>query len=130
MEEFLTEFIDNRSNHKFCITFAKDKDLDKRFPNHGFDVFEQRAANYLDPHFKGIHLRKFKQFDSTKDRVENFIMEALEEDANGDINAGLNNNVDNAGGGEMSPTSKLRFEFEAQEPAEREESKIRKEMSI
>lgn len=132
MEEFLTEFIENRSNDKFGITFARElkKNLDKRFPNHGLDVFEQRAANYLDPHFKGIHLRKFKQFDSTKDRVENFIMEALEEDANGDINAGLNNNVDNAGGGEMSPTSKLRFEFEAQEPAEREESKIRKEMSL
>ena len=41
MEEFLTGFIDDRSNDKFCITFARDRDLDKRFPNHGFDVFEQ-----------------------------------------------------------------------------------------
>ena len=134
MEEFLAAFIANKNNDKFGITFAKElkRNLEKRFPNHGLNVFERRAANYLDPHLKGIHLRKFKQFDSTKDRIETFIMESLEDTSN-DNETGVNetnNNIEDLSGGNMSPTSKLRFELEAEDPAEKDDSIIRKEMSV
>ena len=131
MEEELLEFIANRNNDKFGITFAKElkRNLEKRFPNHGLNVFERRAGNYLDPHFKGIHLRKFKKFDSTKDEIENRI-NAAQDDA---IDEGVerNNNIQGNNSQEnMSPTAKLRLEFEGLEPNEREVSKVRAEMAL
>ena len=67
MEEGLRDFINDVENDKFGITFAREmkKNLEKRFPNYGLDVFVRRAANYLDPHFKGIHLKMFRYFDAT-----------------------------------------------------------------
>ena len=111
MEEFLTEFIGNRANDKFGITFAKElkKNLEKRFPNHGTNVFEIRAANFLDPHFKGIHLRKFKQLDSTKQQIEECINDALENPDEVMIPPlpGETNNNREVDQGNMSPTHNL-----------------------
>ena len=44
----------------------------------GLSVFERRAANYLDPCLKGIHLRKFHQFESTKDELETLCKELVD----------------------------------------------------
>ena len=131
MEEFLADFIANRNNDKFGVMFAKElqKNLGKRFPNHGLGVFERRVANYLDPHFKGIHLRKFKQFESTKDEIETFIGEEMDDPI--DLTDGeRNNNVESLTDGNMSPTSKLRFELAVLQPTEREDTKMKKELAL
>ena len=133
MEQNLIEFINNKNNDKFGITFAKElrRNLDKRFPSHGLHVFERRAANYLDPCLKGIHLRKFQQFEATKEDLEN-LYKRTEDD---DLAVGAEENVDNnnaatevVGDKELSPTSKLKFEFELPVAEEIENCKIRKEM--
>ena len=136
MEEELKDFISDGRNDKFGITFAKElkKNLEKRFPNHGLQVFERRAANYLDPHFKGIHLKKFKYLDATKDEIERGQVD--EEDDQ--IVADKENNVDNMESNinddsaieDMSPTAKLRLELEAADPPNAKTSKIRAEMAV
>ena len=131
MEEYLTDFIANRNNDKFGVMFAKElqKNLWKRFTNHGLGVFERRVANYLDHHFKGIHLRKFKQFESTKDEIETFIGEEMDDPI--DLTDGeRNNNVESLTDGNMSPTSKLRFELAVLQPTEREDTKMKKELAL
>ena len=133
MEEKLTEFIANRNNDKCGVTFAKElkKNLERRFPNHGLNVFERRAANYLDPHFKGIHLKKFQEIEATKAEIEKLIVDAQKDSEVDDATAEeeTNNNRTN-NQGNMSPTSKLRMEMEDINPSEKENSTIKKEMDL
>ena len=133
MEEELTEFISDRKNDKFGITFAKElkKNLEKRFPNHGLDSFDRRVGNYLDPHLKGIHLRKFKVIDSTKDEVERAVKDDQDEIPLGeDTGEELIERNNNLVAQDMSPTAKLRMEMDALEPSQVDTSKIRIEMAL
>ena len=110
------------------------KNLEKRFPNHGLEVFERRAANYLDPHFKGIHLRKFKYFDTTRDEIERGQVDEDDDqkasDQENNMESTGRNNNDVAANEEMSPTARLRLELEAIEPHDAKTSKIRAEMAV
>ena len=136
MEEELKTFISDARNDQFGITFAKElmKNLEKRFPNHGLEVFERRAANYLDPHFKGIHLRKFKYFDTTRDEIERGQVDEDDDqkasDQENNMESTGRNNNDVAANEEMSPTARLRLELEAIEPRDAKTSKIRAEMAV
>ena len=136
MEEELKTFINDARNDQFGITFAKElmKNLEKRFPNHGLEVFERRAANYLDPHFKGIHLRKFKYFDTTRDEIERGQVDEDDDqkasDQENSMESTGRNNNDAAADEEMSPTARLRLELEAIEPRDAKTSKIRAEMAV
>ena len=136
MEENLAAFLADRNNDKHGLTFARTllTNLEKRFPNHGLTIFEHRAANYIDPHFKGIHLRKFRMFDSTKDDIERKIAaEVAAEEDTSSIHSDdeANNNVESEPSVEsMSPTSKLRYELKALENESTEDSKIKQEMSV
>ena len=136
MEEELKTFISDARNDQFGITFAKElmKNLEKRFPNHGLEVFERRAANYLDPHFKGIHLRKFKYFDTTRDEIERGQVDEDDDqkasDQENNMESTGRNNNDAAADEEMSPTARLRLELEAIEPRDAKTSKIRAEMAV
>ena len=133
MEEELKAFISDATNDKFGVTFAKElkKNLEKRFPNHGMDVLERRAANYLDPHLKGIHLRKFKYLDLTKNEIEKHSTSDQEERVEDNYGiANLDNNNDAAPGDEMSPTARLRLEMQEMEPPSMQISKIKTEMAV
>ena len=132
MEDYLTNFIANRTNEKYGITFAKElkKNLEKRFPNHGLNVDERRAANYLDPRLKGIYLKKFRVFESTKDELESSTYRAQYEEVSNLDTVGrdsLNNN-EPRNTTELTPTEKLRLEIEAVESLGREVSPIKLEM--
>ena len=134
MEEELKSFILDGRNDKYGIGFAREllKNLDKRFPNHGLEVFERRAANYLDPHFKGIHLKKFKYLDVTKDEIER---SQVNDQDNPFVVSDDNTNNNNAPGPSnedlsLSPTAKLRLEMDAIEPPNVTTSKIRAEMEV
>ena len=43
-------------SYRYGIGFARclQTNLEVRFPNKGMDVLERRAANFLDPRFKGV----------------------------------------------------------------------------
>ena len=134
MEEGLRDFINDVENDKFGITFAREmkKNLEKRFPNYGLYVIVRRAANYLDPHFKGIHLKMFRYFDATKAEIEKVSAEEQnqEEEIVIDTSEKTGNTNNNSVSKEMSPTEKLRVELEAIEPTDVEISKIRVEMAV
>ena len=86
-----------------------------------FKFLKRRAANYLDPHLKGIYLKMFKYLDANKDEIERGQVE--EEDDQ--IVADKENNMDNMESNinndsaieDMSPTAKLRLELEAADPS-------------
>ena len=44
--------------------------LEVRFPNKGMESLERRAANYLDPTLKGVHLGLFAKMRTTKLEME------------------------------------------------------------
>ena len=55
LEDGLRSFIKDKNNCFYGMSFAKCmlRNLQERFPNSGANVFERKAANYLDPRFKG-----------------------------------------------------------------------------
>ena len=44
--------------------------LEERFPERGMTRLERRIANFLDPRFKGIHLRLTNWLQRTKEEME------------------------------------------------------------
>ena len=131
----LDQFISDPKNSrdKYGVTFAKKlkEMLEKIFPNKGLDCPLRRAADYLDPKHKGLHLIESVQFEETKRELEddwkkvgtedNNMMEELvpTEENNPLLTKAL-----------LSPTSKLRKKIKSRTETTREsmKSKIRKEM--
>ena len=135
--ELLDQFIDDPKNSrdKHGVTFAKKlkEMLEKRFPNKGLDCPLRRAANYLDPKLKGLHLKESNQFEETKKELENdWRNEDVEEDTIAkEVVATCENNPLLAKT-PLSPTSKLREKIKSRTATTRDimESKVRKEMNI
>ena len=57
---------------RYGIGFVRSlqNNLEIRFPNKGMDSLERRAANYLDPTLKGVHLGLFAKMRTTKLEME------------------------------------------------------------
>ena len=131
----LDQFIDdpNNSRDKHGVTFAKKlkEMLEKRFPNKGLDCPLRRAANYLDPKHRGLHLMESKQFEETKKELENYWENVGPEDDN-IVKEGVPTVENNPllTKTPLSPTSKLREKMRSRTEETRElvQSKIRKEM--
>ena len=68
----LDQYISNEKNvkDKFGLDFAKTlkEMLEKRFPDMGMNCPLRRAANYLDPRFKGLHLIESNLLDKKPKR--------------------------------------------------------------
>ena len=67
MTTYLKDFIKNKNKCRYGITFARTllTCTEERFPDCGTESIENSAANFLSPHYKGIHLTLFNRFDST-----------------------------------------------------------------
>ena len=131
----LDQFISDPKNSrdKYGVTFAKNlkEMLEKRFPNKGLDCPLRRAADYLDPKHKGLHLIESVQFEETKRELEDDWKKVGTEDNN--MMEELVPTVENnplLTKALLSPTSKLRKKIKSKTETTREsmKSKIRKEM--
>ena len=132
--ELLDQFINDPQNSrdKHGVTFAKKlkEMLEKRFPNKGLLCPLRRAANYLDPKLKGLHLREKNLFEKTKRELEeDWQKDGIDNDT---IVEKVAPTVENNPliMKPMSPTSKLREKMKSRTKQTREldQSKIRKEM--
>ena len=128
LQSHLSAFIENPQNCRFGVGFARElkKNLDKRFPDFGMGRFERRVANYLDPRYKGVHLKTKHKFSETKKEIEN----DWKENQNHEIvedGAEADESIDEI---QLSPTSKLMQQYKSQNQNERDGnvSEIRREM--
>ena len=124
LEDGLKTFINNKNNCQYGVTFAKAllKNLQKRFPNSGADIFERKVANYLDPRYKGVHLSVIGVLEETK--VEINEKYADEDDRSDRVQAASNE----SSGLDLSPTSRLLKQARSRRMEENPENKIKSEM--
>ena len=122
----LSAFIENPQNCRYGVGFAREleNNLEKRFPDFGMGRLERRLANYLDPRYKGIHLRAKSKFDETKKEIEDIWKEnalPTEEDDDDPIEPVVE--------APLSPTSKLMQKYSQRNlNVDRNASEISKEM--
>ena len=67
MTTYLKIFIKNKNKYRYGITFARTllTCTEEPFPDCGTESIENSAANFLSPHYMGIHFTLFARFDST-----------------------------------------------------------------
>ena len=122
----LTKFIADRANCRFGVGFAREllSRLEQRFPNYGTEVFERRAANYLDPRYKGLHLQTAGLLDETKTSIEQKYFTP----AAGWLDDMVEQIQPEVPQVQLSPTSKLMRELRNNRTNARRESKMQHEM--
>ena len=71
MNTVIDDFCKNSANNRYGIGFAKElkKQISIRFPDMGTENKLRRFANYLSPHYKGIHLETLDKLDFTKNEI-------------------------------------------------------------
>ena len=108
----LDEFIQNPANNQHGLGFARElkKQIEKRFPHKGTNNKFRRMANYLAPHFKGMHLEEENKMETVKEDIK-IEVNKMNEDRNDPT-------LDNEDNGEpqimetpSSPNSKLRMKI-------------------
>ena len=121
LQSGLDAFICRVENCQHGITFARCllKNLKIRFPDGGSRKFERRAANFLDPRLKGIHLASLGSLEGIKGELE---------DRYGSRDDNLEDELEAAPSVELSPTSRLLRQAK-QRKKQTGESRIRSEMS-
>ena len=127
LKSHLNKFIGDRENCRYGVGFAREllKRLNERFPNCGMDVFERRAANYLDPRYKGLHLHSAGLLAATKKSIE----EKYFEPAAGWLADMVDQREPQIPDVQLSPTSRLMKEMRRNRENSRRESKMELEMS-
>ena len=107
----IDEFLSNPRNNRFGIGFGRElkRNIEKRFPNAGTDDKLRRYANYLAPHYKGMHLEAKFKLDYTKDEIKEELSSAIEDPPLPEPEA---SDVDFLS---LSPTSRLRRRFETKQ---------------
>ena len=106
-QEELGEFIRNKKNCQYGVGFARalKRNLEKRVPDCGSEIMENRIANLLDPCTKGVHLRLFDKFEVTKeDALE--VAKTL-----GVVNEMTSTNNNEELSATLSPRSKLKRKY-------------------
>lgn len=108
--EHLRAWYRKNSNKRHGVTFAKklEEILQIRFPNCNAGTFVYSAGNYLDPCFKGVHLKSFGRqhfFNDTKAELEILSEKLSPTDVNDDEEDQDMQEV--VAGVPLSPTSKL-----------------------
>ena len=119
LNEILKQFINNNSNNKIGLKFAKElkASLERRFPNNGTDNKFRRIANYISPSYKGIHLEN-DQLEQVKIDIKLFFaLIDLPTDSNNVTSAHDDDDDDST----LSPTSKLKKKFKAQKKQNQQE---------
>lgn len=130
-DSIIDDFIANPENarKKKGVIFARElkKNLNKRFPNHGMDNRLRRAANFLDPRFKGIHLDSAGRLESTMDELEEDWNDIKPEEP---MEAHTAVETPDNYAAQLSPTSKLRNRLQMRTNLvdQMRQTKIRKEM--
>ena len=125
LEDGLKSFISNRNNCQYGVTFAKAlfKNLQKRFPNSGGDIFERKVANYLDPRYKGIHLSVIGELEQTKLEMNEKFGDAEESGQTAQASGNESPNL------ELSPTSRLLKQARSRRMEESPNNKLKAEMT-
>ena len=121
----MKSFISNRNNCQYGVTFAKAlfKNLQKRFPNSGGDIFERKVANYLDPRYKGIHLSVIGELEQTKLEMNKKFGNAEESGKTAQASGNESPNL------ELSPTSRLLKQARSRRMEESPNNKLKAEMT-
>ena len=124
MTTYLKNFIKNKNKCRYGITFARTllTCTEERFPDCGTESIENSAANFLSPHYKGIHLTLFNRFDSTKDTLTKV---CNERNLDGNQNIPIENEI--VANTDLSPTSRLRQKLLAKSVSPNNESQLSKE---
>ena len=99
--------------------------LEVRFPNKGMDRLERRAANYLDPTLKGVHLGLYAMMRSTKLEMEERWGPLISE-----VAGPQRDREDGVEVGNLSPTSKLLKVTQAQGVRDLDSTPLQHEMRL
>ena len=94
----LRMWYNKNSNKRHGVTFAKklEEKILERFPHCFADQFHYAAANYVDPSFKGVHLKEFRGksfFDDMTIKLE---------DLHKSLEVGLEESMEAPGEGDMT----------------------------